>query len=220
MLQFLMLNLFEDKDENKMSLKKKRKNSRPSFVLTKGRKPGHVVMFEKDEEGMSIMSEGMEFRPEELRKRPIDLLTHELSEREIKRSIEKAGERPTGSVVRYSKTGGEFDVPIPHAMVSHHTTSGIIEGGRHKVFSPEEFKLFFWDTGKVEKVYPKMEQYRVRWNALGKISKRTTTKDEIKGILVKMKRIERESRGEVPVSITSRLNAGIRKWELKLEEQK
>jgi len=152
-----------------MSLKgKKRNNPPPSFVIKGGaKKEGHVVMIEKNEDGsLGMWDEQMEFTAENLRDKPIDLLTHEFSEREVKRAMESAGEDPASHVTRYSEDGKPIRVPVRHAMVSHHTESGIVSESEHKKFSPEDFERFFWETGVPSYVFPKQVEIKNKWNAV------------------------------------------------------
>ena len=197
-----------------MSLKE-RKKKKVSFVLKPGRKPGHVKMVERDEEGMlGPASEAMEFRLKSLKEKPVDLLTHEFSERALKRATEDTSGRSmhADTVRRYTKKG-KYDVPVLHAMISHDTESGLEVGGKTITLMPAQFEEWFWKTGIPEVKYPMMVQYRNQWNAAMNIGKRATTKNEIKTVLVKMKKIEKESRGKIPSSKSAKMQRQIQQVE-------
>lgn len=183
-----------------MSLKgKKRENPRPSFVLRKGRKEGHVVMYERDDEGsLGPVNEGMEFRLKDLKEDPIDTLTHELSEREVSREMEKAKQGSSGSALwRYSE-GSEFQVPVRHLAVSHDTKSGLIKGDSFKQLQPNEFEEFIWKTGTLSANYPRGSFFKDKGNSIINIAKRAKTKEEYRSIAEQFRALKAEMRGYVP----------------------
>ena len=192
-----------------LSLEKKKKKS-VSFKIDKSfaRHPGHITVHEKDDEG--VIKKSYTIPPEKVE--DIDTWTHEFSEAAI---MDVTGPGEKGHITRYKKEDDElkkYEISVPHLAVSHHTMSGIDT----EELTPVQFEKWVWDPGRLEKIYPMMEQIRIKWTQKIDMAKRATKESEFREALKEMRMVKDSSVGKIPPAILNHMQKQIQKVAEKL----
>lgn len=196
-------------DRRKLLNKRGRRKKRNTFKIAK-EEGGFSYVRETDEDGMIVG----QFRVPTKDMKTIDLWTHEFSERAIHDVLNPYRER--GYISRYKEENRkieQYNVPIAHAMVSHHTKSGV----EKTALSPMEFEKWFWETGKEEN-FPVIEETRLRWTAVLRKMKGSKTKGDLRGPLRELIKIKEGSLGRLPPKHIGYMSRIIEKIEKKIRE--
>lgn len=134
---------------------------------------------------------------------PIDLWTHEYSEDTVMDVLEK-DEIDQGKLKRHSEKAGELfehGATGAHVAVSHHTDSSLsYPDGSSIDLTPKQFEEFFWDTGKLKNIYPKIDIFKARWEEAKGRMMAVKTNEERSLMIEKIKKIRRDAIGNVPSS--------------------
>ncbi len=204
-----------------MSLKGKKKKKRMTFkeVSSPRGSKDEVGIVQTDENGMI---EARYIVPKDWdKKNMIDILTHEFSEDAVATVIDREGKswRPlsTKTVERQEK-GWDRSVShtIPHAMVSHHTESGVMVDGKVKWLTPEEFEKHFYIDGRIEKTFPRSKFYLQKWRAIEKFVAKAGTYQKRRQILNQLKSVRDEAKPHVPITWIESMDSTIKRLELSL----
>jgi hypothetical protein len=151
---------------------------------------------------------------------PIDLWTHEYSEDAILKTQER-DKLPIGEISRYSEKDGKLyrhPGTAAHSAVSHHTDSSLEREGTFVDLTPEQYKDFFWDTGKLLNMYPRIKEFENKWKAISGMILRASRIEEKRQIVKSLKETRRDAAGNVPQDflnkmdeIINTLESGIKK---------